>query len=285
MKNWKKPIAAVLAGICCVVGMPQVQLVLPALQAAAAETADTGTVGTLTYTLESDRAVITQCDENAEEVVIPSEIEGKPVLEIGEGAFQFCEKLTSVEIPDTVQTIGKNAFWSCHKLQDVTLPKNLVSVGDNCFRSCGLLEKLDIPETLQKIGLDAFCDTAWLKNQQAVNPLVQVNHILIDGTTYSGTTAEIPGGIMEIGNFAFYQCENLQKVILPESVTKIDWGAFWQCSSLETLTTQGNLTEIGESAFRLHKVVCCVYGYGRGRVEQYSDRIGERVAGTGCGTL
>ena len=53
MKNWKKPIAAVLAGICCVVGMPQVQLVLPALQAAAAETADTGTVGTLTYTLES----------------------------------------------------------------------------------------------------------------------------------------------------------------------------------------------------------------------------------------
>ena len=106
MKNWKKPIAAVLAGICCVVGMPQVQLVLPALQAAAAETADTGTVGTLTYTLESDRAVITQCDENAEEVVIPSEIEGKPVLEIGEGAFQFCEKLTSVEIPDTVQTLS-----------------------------------------------------------------------------------------------------------------------------------------------------------------------------------
>ncbi|MFQ9095094.1 MAG: leucine-rich repeat protein [Ruminococcus sp.] len=124
MKNWKKPIAAVLAGICCVVGMPQVQLVLPALQAAAAETADTGTVGTLTYTLESDRAVITQCDENAEEVVIPSEIEGKPVLEIGEGAFQFCEKLTSVEIPDTVQTIGKNAFWSCHKLQDDAAEKS-----------------------------------------------------------------------------------------------------------------------------------------------------------------
>ena len=58
MKNWKRPIAAVLAGICCAVGIPQVQLVLPAMQAAAAETADTGTVGVLTYTLESDRAVI-----------------------------------------------------------------------------------------------------------------------------------------------------------------------------------------------------------------------------------
>ena len=82
--------------ICCAVGMPQVQLVLPAMQAAAAETADTGTVGALTYTLESDRAVITKCDENAEEVVIPSEIEGKPVTEIGESAFQACESLTRV---------------------------------------------------------------------------------------------------------------------------------------------------------------------------------------------
>ena len=91
MKNWKKPIAAVLAGICCVVGMPQVQLVLPALQAAAAETADTGTVGTLTYTLESDRAVITQCDENAEEVVIPSEIEGNQCWKLVKVRFNFAK--------------------------------------------------------------------------------------------------------------------------------------------------------------------------------------------------
>ena len=161
MKIWKKTLAAVLAGMLCIISMPQVQPLLPAFSAAAAE--ETGTVGALTYTLKSDRAIITQCDKNAEEVVIPSGIAGKPVTEIAEDAFQFCENLTSVEIPDTVQTIGKNAFWSCHKLQHVTLPKNLVAVGDNCFRSCGLLAELEIPVTLQKIGLDAFCDTAWLK--------------------------------------------------------------------------------------------------------------------------
>jgi hypothetical protein len=215
----------------------------------AAENTETKTVGALTYQLEADRAIVTQCDKNAEEVVIPSEIAGKPVMEIAEDAFQFCESLTSVEIPDTVQTIGKNAFWSCHKLQHVTLPKNLVAVGDNCFRSCGLLAELEIPVTLQKIGLDAFCDTAWLKNQQTENPLVQVNHILIDGTTCSGTVVEVPDGVTEIGNFAFYNCGNLQKIMLPASVTKIDWGAFWQCSGLETLTVQGNLAKIGESAF------------------------------------
>lgn len=127
--------------------------------------------------------------------------------------------------------------------------KNLAAVGDNCFRSCGLLAELEIPVTLQKIGLDAFCDTAWLKNQQTENPLVQVNHILIDATTCSGTAVEVPDGVTEIGNFAFYNCGNLQKIMLPASVTKIDWGAFWQCSGLETLTVQGNLAKIGESAF------------------------------------
>ena len=215
----------------------------------AAENTETKTVGALTYQLEADRAIVTQCDKSAEEVVIPSEIAGKPVLQIAEDAFQFCENLTSVEIPDTVQTIGKNAFWSCHKLQHVTLPKNLAAVGENCFRSCGLLAELEIPVTLQEIGLDAFCDTAWLKNQQTENPLVQVNHILIDATTCSGTAVEVPDGVTEIGNFAFYNCGNLQKIMLPASVTKIDWGAFWQCSGLETLTVQGNLAKIGESAF------------------------------------
>ena len=215
----------------------------------AAENTETKTVGALTYQLEADRAIVTQCDKSAEEVEIPPEIAGKPVLQIAEDAFQFCENLTSVEIPDTVQTIGKNAFWNCHKLQHVTLPKNLTAVGDNCFRSCGLLAELEIPVTLQKIGLDAFCDTAWLKNQQTENPLVQVNHILIDATTCSGTAIEVPDGVTEIGNFAFYNCGNLQKIMLPASVTKIDWGAFWQCSGLETLTVQGNLAKIGESAF------------------------------------
>ena len=181
MKNWKRPIAAVLAGICCAVGIPQVQLVLPAMQAAAAETADTGTVGVLTYTLESDRAVITKCDENAEEVVIPSEIEGKPVTEIGESAFQACESLTRVTIPDTVQTLGKYVFWGCTKLQDVTLPKTLSAISDGCFRFCSALAELDIPETVEYIGIDALGSTAWLKQRQAENPLVQVNHILVTG--------------------------------------------------------------------------------------------------------
>ena len=248
MKNWKRPIAAVLAGICCAVGIPQVQLVLPAMQAAAAETADTGTVGVLTYTLESYRAVITKCDENAEEVVIPSEIEGKPVTEIGESAFQACESLTRVTIPDTVQTLGKYVFWGCTKLQDVTLPKTLSAISDGCFRFCSALAELDIPETVEYIGIDALGSTAWLKQRQAENPLVQVNHILVNATACTDSRVVIPNGVKQIGPYAFNSTA-VTEVVIPESMKRIGWGAFWNCQSLKKLNLPANLTQIEESAF------------------------------------
>ncbi|MFR0950490.1 MAG: leucine-rich repeat protein [Ruminococcus callidus] len=63
---------------------------------------------------------------------------------------------------------------------------------------------------------------------------------------YSGRSAGRCDGNREL---CLYNCGNLQKIMLPASVTKIDWGAFWQCSGLETLTVQGNLAKIGESPF------------------------------------
>ena len=195
MKNWKKPLAAVLAGMLCIISMPQVQPFLPAFSAAAAE--ETGTVGALTYTLKSDRAIITQCDKNAEEVEIPSEIAGKPVLQIAERAFLSHEKLTRVVIPDTVRTIENLAFSHCSQLQEVTLPKYLVTIGRDCFSYCAQLEELDVPKTVKNIGHSAFYGTAWLKHQQAENPLVQVNHILIDANACTDTTIVVPDGVTE----------------------------------------------------------------------------------------
>lgn len=248
MKNWKRPIAAVLAGMCFAVGVPQVQFVLPAMQASAAETADTGTVGALTYTLGSDRVIVTQCDKSVEEVVIPSEIAGKPVLEIGEGAFQDCAELIRVTIPDTVQTIGKYAFWQCSKLQNVTLPKELNAISDGCFRFCKALEKLDIPETVTYIGIDALDSTAWLKQRQAEEPLVQVNHILVDAAACTDSRVVIPDGVKEIGPYAF-DSTAVTEVVVPESVEHIGWGAFWACQRLEKIDLPAHLTQIEESAF------------------------------------
>lgn len=60
----------------------------------------------------------------------------------------------------------------------------------------------------------------------------------------------IKDGTKLIGQDAFYMAENLQKIILPRSIQKIDSCAFFQCSSLKTIELNEGLTRIGDFAFQ-----------------------------------
>lgn len=63
-----------------------------------------------------DYIEITDCDESATEVEIPSEIYGLSVTSIGQVAFSSCENLTSIEIPDNIISISESAFVYCTNL-------------------------------------------------------------------------------------------------------------------------------------------------------------------------
>ncbi len=66
---------------------------------------------------------------------------------------------------------------------------------------------------------------------------------------YNLTEFEIPDGVTEIKNYAFYKCDSLVSVNIPNSVTKIGKEAFYKCTSLQNVTIPDNVTSIGESAF------------------------------------
>ena len=64
--------------------------------------------------------MVTDCNESATgELVIPSELEGKPVVKIGSSAFLNCISLTSVTIPARVTKIEWGAFSGCSQLTDI----------------------------------------------------------------------------------------------------------------------------------------------------------------------
>jgi hypothetical protein len=65
----------------------------------------------------------------ASEVVIPDEIDGRPVARIGERAFQNSYWLTSVAFPNGLKTLDESAFESCVRLTSVVLPESLETVG------------------------------------------------------------------------------------------------------------------------------------------------------------
>ena len=133
-------------------------------------------------------------DSSLTSITIPSS-----VTSIGEGAFQSCDSLTSIEvdpantaytsedgvlfnkdktiliaypagntrtsyiIPSSVTSIGEAAFYRCSSLTSVDFGENsqLTSIGSSAFKECSNLTSITIPEDVTSIGSNAFfyCDS------------------------------------------------------------------------------------------------------------------------------
>lgn len=76
---------------------------------------------------------------------------------IHSNAFEDCEHITSVTIPNGVISIGEDAFKYCYALTRVTLSNTVTSIGYMAFYYCNNLTTLVIPTSVTSIG-DYFID-------------------------------------------------------------------------------------------------------------------------------
>ena len=94
------------------------------------------------------------------DIVIPSSFffEGitYTVTQIGDSAFEYCECLTSVDIPENTLTIGNSALSGCKGLVSVTGGEKVRYIGNNVFNNCKRLEIFEIKDSLEVIGNEAF---------------------------------------------------------------------------------------------------------------------------------
>lgn len=146
----KRKLTALLLSLCMVLGM------LPMTVFAAGETTAEG----LVYEVNGESVTITGYTGNEASVVIPNEIEGKPVTAIGKAAFFNCGNLTSIEIPEGIESIGVQAFQLCKKLESVKIPASVISIEERAFQSCSNLDSVTFAEgsRLETINNFAFND-------------------------------------------------------------------------------------------------------------------------------
>ncbi len=85
---------------------------------------------------------------------------GENISGISDYAFYGMSNLTSVSFSSTLTKLGKGAFAFCYKLESAELPEGVISVGESAFEGCSALTSVKLPATLTDLGARAFafCD-------------------------------------------------------------------------------------------------------------------------------
>lgn len=188
-------------------------------------------IGNLKYTVNADGESVTVSGTsgNPTQLNIESSISSNgrnyTVTEIATWAFNKCNTLTEVTLPNTVDEIGYQAFFNCSNLTNVTIPEGVTKIGQAAFYGCSQLTSITIPSTITDM------DTAFSGN-----------------TALSQVT--LTNGIPKISSHAFERCTELREIKVPISVDEICPFAFNGCTGLTSVTLEKGINIINSNAFK-----------------------------------
>ena len=197
------------------------------------------------------------CMKNLKEITIPD-----TVTHIGKSAFVSLRSIKKIVLPDSVKYLGEMAFMGCVSLKEIILPDALTHIGSMAFAYCRSLKKVIILKRLKTLECAAFSGCLQIeiasnskrfiiKNDFLIDNKDKVPHYYfgkdkkvvmpkgitrIDWPVFSGSQVEeitVPDSVTTLGYRAFNDCPELQKVILPATITEIVGITFAICKSLK----------------------------------------------------
>lgn len=157
---------------------------------------------------------------------------------IGEKAF-LQKAITSVVIPNSVDSIKTMAFSGCRSLTSVTMGRGLKYSGNGAFGASTKIATVNISDLSAWCGIEFYDFNA--------NPIQFAKSITLNGKNI--TDLVIPDDVESIGDFAFYNCNSLQSITIGKGVKSIGQSAFYYCYNVPSLEVPGNVAEIGTGAF------------------------------------
>ena len=173
---------------------------------------------------------------------------GDNLTSIGDGSFNGCFRLTSLEIPSGVSSIGDAAFKGCSGLGSIIIPDSVTIIGKSAFYGCRSLISIVIPESVMTIGDNAFWGCKSLSSISMPKNITSIGIGVYEGCS-SLTGIDIANGVTTIGNRAFYGCSGLSSITIPQNVTSIGESAFYGCCGLTSLIIPEGVSSLGNHAF------------------------------------
>ena len=186
--------------------------------------ADPSIYDSFVYAIREGKCVITgYCGENAH-IVIPEEISGYPVCEIGESAFANNKKLRTVTLPASLRRLSLGVFRNSG-LERIEIPYGVTEIDTACFRDCADLKEITLPPHITYVAEALFRGCASLES------------------------ITVPEGVTELREAAFRSCTSLKTAYMPNTLRRMTEGGFWGCSSLRTLIIPEDVEGVEAQSF------------------------------------
>lgn len=175
---------------------------------------------------------IARCLTQRKEVVIPSEVFGEKVIDVGMGAFSYNDKIEKVILPNTIGYIYSGAFLDCRNLKEVTCNSfNLSKIMSFSFKGCTSLDVVVIPKNCTWIASEAFSECGEISKLYIPFSMVRIsdrafNNTIVKEIIYGGTAEQwekiiIAADVIETFNNTYISYLEEQKEEYLESLNEI----------------------------------------------------------------
>ncbi len=162
--------------------------------------------------------------------------------EIKEYAFMGCKHLHSIVLNEGLKLIKNHAFDDC-SFTSIEIPASVEDIADLPFKKCE-----NRYGHLYKVSIKIENNTHYFIDDKAIYKNIENGYKLISCSS-GKKTVEVKEGTLIIGERAFSLCDKMTKVILPNTVKKIESYAFDNCYRLESVSFGEGPIEFEKNAF------------------------------------
>lgn len=156
------------------------------------------------------------------------------VKKLEEHAFEHCEQLRRITLPESLEEIGAFALSQLHNLKEITIPASVTTIAERAMEGNTVMEKIVVAE-----------GNAVYDSRGNCNALI---HTETDRLLAGSCNTVIPDGIKTIGQHAFLNSQ-IENVIIPDSVSSIEYQAFYGCDNLGSMEIGNGVETWGEQVF------------------------------------
>ena len=159
------------------------------------------------------------------------------VTTIQDAAFSNCKNLKKVTLSGDVETIGSRAFYECSNLENIEFSASIAEIDSQAFIFCTSLKAIDVDT-----------ENTMYSSENGVLYNKNKSELLVYPSGKTEQSFTIPDGVISIGEGAFFQCKNLNNILIPDSVQNIEYQAF-SGSGVTSVKIPDSVTKISDRAF------------------------------------